>query len=217
MKKLRLLVGCESSATVRRAFAALGWDAWSCDLQESEHPGQHYQCDVREVLGLGWDLFICHPDCTYLTVSANRWLKDQPERKSGALVGEARRQAQVQAAAFFMQMIQASVKRICVENPIGIMSTLCCKPSQIIQPWKFGHGETKATCLWLKGLPRLQFTNVVEGREQRIFKMSPGPERWKERSRTYPGIAAAMAKQWTDYILSITKSPLPYPTNHKNP
>lgn len=183
---MKLLVACEYSGTVRDAFTAKGWDAWSCDLLPTEKPGQHYQCDVRDVLGLGWDMMIAHPPCTHLAVSGARWFKNK-------LVEQA------EAINFFMLFAREHrIPRTCIENPVCIMSRLYRKPDQIVQPWQFGHGETKATCLWLKGLPKLTPTNIVEGREARVHKMPPGPDRWKQRSLTYSGIAAAMADQWSN-------------------
>jgi hypothetical protein len=194
---MNVIIGCEFSGTVRDAFAAKGHDAWSCDLLPSETNGNHIQGDILEVINSGyWDLGIFHPPCTYLTVSANKWLKDQPERKSGALTGEARRRAVEDSVNFFMEFVNCKIPRWCIENPIGIMSTRYRKPNQVIQPWMYGHGETKATCLWLRKLPRLNGFNVVEGRDQRLHKLSPGPDRWKERSKTFSGIASAMAEQW---------------------
>jgi hypothetical protein len=195
---MRVLIGCESSCEVRDAFTEQGHNAWSCDLLAAERGGNHYQCDIQEVLGLGWDLFIGHPPCTYLTVSANKWLKDQPPRKSGALVGAERRAAQKEAAEFFILLYNSNIPKIAIENPIGVMSTLFRKPDQVIQPWMFGHGETKATCLWLKNLPCLKPTNIVSGREQRLHRLPPTKDRWRERSKTFPGIAQAMATQWSD-------------------
>ena len=182
MKK-RLLVACEFSGVVRDAFARRGWDAWSCDLLPSETPGQHIQGDVLGVLHQGWDLLIAHPPCTHLAVSGARWFA-------------AKRVEQAAAIEFFMRLSTAPVPRIAVENPICIMSRLWRKPDQIIQPWQFGHGETKATCLWLKNLPKLVPTNIVPGRAANVHRCPPGPDRWKIRSRTYAGIAAAMAEQW---------------------
>ena len=196
MKRLRILVACEFSGIVRDAFAAKGHDAWSCDLLPTERPGNHIQGDVLAVLNDGWDLMIGHPPCTYLTVSANKWLKDQPARKSGALVGEARRNARNEAIQFFMQLWNANITKIAIENPIGCMSSVFRKPDQVLQPWMFGHGETKATCLWVKNLPPLQPTFIVEGREQKLHYLARTPDRWKNRSRTYQGIADAMADQW---------------------
>lgn len=202
---MRVLVACEFSGIVREAFKAKGHDAWSCDLLPTEIPGQHIQEDVLEILNDGWDLMIAHPPCTYLTVSANKWLKDQPPRKSGVLVGQARRDARFEAILFFEKLCCADILKIAVENPIGCMSRIWCKPDQVIQPWMFGHGETKATCLWLKGLPLLQPTHrrndlfceeEPEARLQRLHLLPKTPDRWKERSRTYSGIAQAMADQW---------------------
>lgn len=182
---MRVLVACEFSGIVRDEFAALGHDAWSCDIRETERPGNHLQCDVLSVLNAGWDLMVAHPPCTHLSVSGAKHFA--AKRADGR---------QQQAIEFFMEMVNAPIERIAVENPVCIMSTHYRKPDQIIQPWQFGHGETKATCLWLKGLPKLTPTNIVEGREARIHKMPPGPDRERERSRTYPGIAKAMSAQW---------------------
>ncbi len=180
---MRVLVACEFSGIVRDAFAARGHDAWSCDLLPTEKPGNHIQGDVREVLNNGWDLMIAHPPCTHLAVSGARWFKEK-------------RVEQDNAVRFFADLLKARIKRIAIENPIGIISTRIRKPDQIIQPWQFGHGETKATCLWLCGLPKLVPTNIVEGRTARVHREPPGPDRWKNRSRTYTGIAEAMASQW---------------------
>lgn len=180
---MKILIACEYSGTVREAFSKLGHDAWSCDLLETEIPGNHLQCDVREILGDGWDMMIAHPPCTHLAVSGARWFKDKKVEQAEAL-------------EFVRLLLNAPIQRIALENPISIISSHIRKPDQIIQPWQFGHGETKATCLWLQNLPKLQPTNIVEGREQRIWKMPPGENRWKERSRTFEGIAQAMANQW---------------------
>lgn len=180
---MRILVACEYSGTVRDAFRALGHDAMSCDLLPTEKPGPHYQGSVVDILDDGWDMMIAHPPCTHLAVSGARWWKDK-------------RAEQADALDFVRRLMGASIPRIAIENPVSIISTAIRKPDQIVQPWQFGHGETKATCLWLKGLPKLVPTNVVAGREARIHKMSPSPDRWKERSRTYQGIADAMAAQW---------------------
>ena len=196
--KMRVLIACEFSGVVRDAFKARGHDAWSCDLLPTDRPGQHIQGDVLGVLNDGWDLMIAHPPCTYLTVSANKWLKDQSKRKSGALVGAERRQAREESIVFFMSFWNCGIKRIAVENPIGCMSTRFRKPDQVIQPWMFGHGETKATCLWLKGLPRLVPTDVKEGREQRLHLLPNKKDRWKLRSTTFQGVADAMANQWSN-------------------
>jgi hypothetical protein len=160
-------------------------DAMSCDLLPTESPGPHYQGDVRDVLDYPWDLMIAHPPCTDLAVSGARHFDEK--RMNG------RQQASV---SFFMKLAKVNIPRIAIENPVCVMSSLWKKPDQIIQPWMFGHGETKATCLWLKNLPKLQPTNIVEGREPRIHKMPPSAERWKLRSETYEGIAEAMASQW---------------------
>ena len=187
---LRVLVACEFSGTVRRAFRALGHDAWSCDLLPAEDGSEHHiQDDVGFRLRDGWDLMIAHPPCTHLAVSGARWFREK-------------RSEQGQALGFVVMLLSACIPYIALENPISIISSRIRKPEQIIQPWQFGHGETKATCLWLKNLPPLVPTNIVDGREARIHKMPPGPDRWKERSRTFTGIAAAMASQWSDYIIS---------------
>jgi site-specific DNA-cytosine methylase len=180
---VRVLVACEYSGTVRDAFAARGHDAWSCDLLPTERPGNHYQGDVFDIIDNSWDLMIAHPPCTHLAVSGARWFKDKQIE-------------QVEALDFVRRLLDAPIPRIALENPISIISSRIRKPDQIIQPWQFGHGETKATCLWLKNLPKLTPTNIVEGREARIHKMPPGPDHWKERSRTFEGIAQAMAAQW---------------------
>lgn len=180
---MRVLIACEFSGTVRDAFAARGHDAWSCDLLPADKPGNHHQGDVLSILHDGWDLMIAHPPCTHLAVSGARWFKDK--------LGE-----QAEALEFVRALMDAPIERICIENPVSILSSRIRKPDQIIQPWQFGHGETKATCLWLKNLPRLTPTSVVDGREARIHKLPPSPERWKIRSTTYQGIADAMAAQW---------------------
>jgi len=180
---VRVLVACEYSATVREAFKARGHYAMSCDLLPTEIPGLHYEGNVLDILSDGWDLMVAHPPCTHLAVSGARWFKEKQEEQQEAL-------------KFVRQLLDAPIEKIALENPISIISTKIRKPDQIIQPWMFGHGETKATCLWLKNLPNLIPTNIVEGREARIHKMGPSPERWKERSRTFTGIAQAMAEQW---------------------
>jgi hypothetical protein len=194
-----ILVCCEESQAVTKAFRDAGHEAYSNDIQECSggHPEWHLQMDALKALKLKkWDLVIAHPPCTYLTISANKWYKDQPARKSGALVGAERRQAREEAIDFFMEFVNADVPRMVIENPICVMSTRYAKPNQIIQPWMFGHGETKATCLWIKGLPNLEPTDVVEGREQKIWEMSPSADRTKLRSKTYDGVAKAMVEQW---------------------
>ena len=184
---MNILVACEYSGIVRSAFVALGHNAWSCDLLPTEIPGQHYQGDVRDLLKERWDLMIAHPPCTHLAVSGARYFY--------------RKQAeQAESLEFVRLLMNAPIEHIAIENPISVISSRIRKPDQIIQPWQFGHGETKATCLWLKDLPKLQPSNIVEGREQRIHKMPPSPERWKERSRTFQGIANAMAAQWSRHL-----------------
>lgn len=180
---MRVLVACEFSGVVRDAFAALGHDAWSCDLLTTERPGNHIEGDVAGVLDDGWDLMVAHPPCTHLAVSGARWFREKHREQQEAL-------------DFERLLLFAPIPRIALENPVSVISSRVRKPDQIVQTWQFGHPETKATCLWLKGLPRLVPTDVVEGREGRVWKMPPSPDRWKERSRTYPGIAAAMAAQW---------------------
>lgn len=192
MKKLRVLIACEYSGTVRDAFSALGHDAWSCDLLESERPGNHISGDVLKILNDGWDIMVAHPPCTHLAVSGARWFIEKAQEQKKAL-------------DFVKALLSAPIPHIALENPVSIISTKICKPSQYIQPYQFGHGETKRTCLWLKNLPKLQYTNVVDGREQRIWKLPPGPNRWKDRSRTFQGIADAMAIQWSEYVLSLKK------------
>jgi hypothetical protein len=179
----KILIACEFSGIVREAFKNKGWDAWSCDLLPSETEGQHIQGDVLEHLNDGWDMMIAFPPCTHLAVSGARWFKDKEKE-------------QQEAVNFFMKLANAPIEKIAIENPIGIMSKRYRKPDQIIQPWQFGHGEVKATCLWLKNLPNLKQTNVVEGRTARVHREPPGVNRWKNRSRTYQGIADAMAEQW---------------------
>jgi len=196
MKRLRVLIACEYSGRVRDAFIRRGHDAMSCDLLPTESPGPHYQGDVRDIIGDGWDLMIAHPTCTYMARSGMRWLKDQPPLKSGKPVGAERRKLLADSLEFFTFLLNAPIPRIAVENP---RSHLIPTPAtQYIQPWQFGHGELKETGLWLKGLPALVPTNIVEGREARVHRMPPGPNRWKERSRTFEGIADAMADQWGD-------------------
>ena len=181
----RVLIACEFSGVVREAFRAQGCDAWSCDILESEIPGQHYQCDVRKVIDRHWDLIVAHPPCQHLASSGARWFEEK--RADGR---------QSSAIHFFLWLAYSDCPRVAIENPVGIMSTVYRKPDQIVQPWMFGHGETKATCLWLKGLPPLQPTNIVSGREARIHNMPPSQTRARERSRTYSGIAKAMSIQW---------------------
>jgi hypothetical protein len=180
---MRILVACEFSGIVRDAFIAQGHAAMSCDLEDTERPGPHYRGDVRDVLGDGWDMLIAHPPCTHLAVSGARWFY-------------LKRDEQVTALDFVRILLDAPIVRIALENPISIISSKIRKPDQIIQPWMFGHGETKATCLWLKGLPLLTPTNIVDGRAGRVWRIPPSEHRWKDRSRTMQGIADAMAQQW---------------------
>lgn len=196
---MRVLVACESSGQVRRAFRALGHDAWSCDILPADDGGEHIQGDALDAIEAGcplnkgessywpkpWDLMIAHPPCTHLAVSGARHFAEK--RADGR---------QQEAIEFFLNLARAPIPRIAIENPVCIMSSIWRKPDQVIQPWQFGHGETKATCLWLKNLPHLIPTNIVEGREARIHKMPPSADRWKLRSETYSGIAMAMAEQW---------------------
>ncbi len=190
---MKILVACEFSGAVRQAFRLAGHEAWSCDLYEPAEDGSpwHRQGDAERIAYEGgWDLMIAHPPCTRLTVAGARWFKG-------------RESEQAEAIRFVEALWDAPIPLIAIENPIGVLSTRSRlgKPTQIIQPWQFGHGETKATCLWLKGLPPLVPTNVVDGREARIHKMPDGPNRWRERSRTYSGIAAAMAAQWAQKVV----------------
>jgi len=182
---MKVLVACEYSGRVRDAFIAKGHDAWSCDLLPTDVPGPHFQCDVADILDNDWDLMIAHPPCTHLAVSGARHFA--AKKASGV---------QDEALDFVRMLLNANVPKIALENPISIISSRIRKPDQIIQPWQFGHGETKATCFWLKNLPKLVPTNIVEGRSDRIHKMPPSPDRWKLRSTTYQGIADAMAAQW---------------------
>lgn len=185
---MKVLIACEFSGIVRNAFISRGHDAWSCDLLllDTEQEGNHHiKGDVLEHLDDGWDLMIAHPPCTRLANSGVQWLK---ERNLWSEMAE--------AADFFRALWEANIPKICVENPVPHGYAGLPKYNQIIEPWQFGQGETKKTCLWLKNLPKLKPTKIVEGREQRVFKESPGPDRWKNRSRTYAGIAEAMARQW---------------------
>lgn len=181
---MKILIGCEFSGVVREAFRRCGHDAWSCDLLETEQPGQHIQDDLLHVIGMGWDAAIFHPPCTFLAVSGARW--KSPERD----------EEQRKAVRFCLELMAAPIPKIALENPIGILPQFLGKATQIIQPWWFGHGETKATCLWLRGFVPLVATNIVDGREARVHRAAPGPDRWKDRSRTLPGVGKAMAVQW---------------------
>ena len=186
---MKVLIACEESQAVCIAFREKGHEAYSCDIEPCSggHPEWHIQNDVLLEMQWDWDMMIAFPPCTYLTVSGNKHFKINPSRYY----------LRVKAAEFFLELAtNSAIKKIAIENPIGVMSSFYRKPDQIIQPWMFGHGETKATCLWLTNLPKLQPTNIVDGREGRIWKMPPSPERAKLRSKTLPGIAKAMAEQW---------------------
>lgn len=184
MARLRVLVACEFSGLVRDAFLQRGHEAVSCDLEPCERPGPHYQGDVRKLLRPGlWDLLIAFPPCTHLAVSGARWFSRKQVEQSAAV-------------EFVLELLTAPVARIALENPVSVIASRIRRPDQVVQPWQFGHGETKATCLWLDGLPKLRATDVVPGRVARVHRMPPGPHRARERSRTFPGIAAAMAQQW---------------------
>ena len=184
---MKILVACEESQVVCKAFRNKGHEAYSCDVLSCSggRKDWHIRGDVLDVVDDGWNMMLAFPPCTHLAVSGARWFAEK--RADG------RQQA---AIDFFMRLAGADIPKICIENPVGIMSTVWRNPDQIIQPWMFGHGETKSTCLWLKDLPKLVPTNVVDGREQRIWKMAPSSERSVLRSKTYPGVALAMAEQW---------------------
>ena len=221
---MNVLIGCEESGTVRDAFIKAGHNAVSCDLKAARNGGPHYKGDIFKLINdpslwkqfgvVGqWDLLIAHPPCTYLCVTSNKWLKDQPPRKSGALVGAERREAKEEAIDFFMQLAKVKIDHICIENPVGCMSTFWQQPTQVIQPFQFGHPEPKKTCLWLKGLPPLVPTDIVEP-EYHITKSGNRIGKWyayadksngqagraEIRSKTFPGIADAMVNQWSDII-----------------
>lgn len=195
---MKVLIACEESATVRQAFEKRGHDAWSVDILPSRVPGNHHQGDIfhflHSPLNMHWDLIIGHPPCTFLSNSGVRWLYN----KDGSRNEQRWRDMEI-GSLFFKSLLHSNCDKICIENPIMhkyAKEIIGVSQTQIIQPWQFGHGETKATCLWLKGLPELKPTNIVEGREQRIWKMGPSENRQKERSKTYQGIADAMAEQW---------------------
>lgn len=204
---MNVLLACEESQAVCIEFRKLGFEAYSCDIIECSggHPEWHIKNDVRHIFNSNvifhtvdgvshyvnhWDLIIAFPPCTDLAVSGARWFEEK--RKDGR---------QQKSIGFFLTFTRLDCDHVAIENPIGIMSTVYRKPDQIIQPWQYGHGETKATCLWLKGLPQLKPTNIVAGRKQRVWRMSPGADRSKERSKTYAGIAKAMAEQWSEFLL----------------
>ena len=193
---MKVLVACEYSGVVRDAFIAAGHDATSCDLLPSDSTdGPHYQGDVRDLLYTGeWDLMIAHPPCTHLAVSGARWFHEK-------------RAEQMEALEFVALLMSAPIPRIALENPVSVISSRIRKPDQIVQPWQFGHGEVKASCYWLKNLPLLKPTRIVDGREAKVHRMPPSADRWKLRSATLPGIASAMATQWGACAM------LPLPTN----
>jgi site-specific DNA-cytosine methylase len=193
VKRLKVLVACEYSGTVRDAFLRAGHEAMSCDLLRTDVPGPHYEGDVLDVINDGWDLMIAHPPCTHLAVSGARWFKDKKAEQADAL-------------EFVRLLLAAPIPRIALENPVSIISSRIRKPDQIIQPWQYGHEATKTTCLWLQGLPPLVPTEIVGKGKRHITKsgkslpewynLPPSSDRWKIRSATFPGIAAAMAAQW---------------------
>lgn len=201
---MRVLVACEYSGRVREAFRARGFDAVSCDFLPTEQPGPHYEGDVREILGEGWDLMIAHPPCTYLASSGLHWNNKVPGRAEKT----------EEALEFVRTLLNAPIRHIALENPVGCIGTRIRKASQSIQPWQFGDDASKQTCLWLRNLPKLTPTQIVEGRlvngkrrwanqtDSGQNKLGPSDDRWKERSYTYQGIANAMASQWGDYIRS---------------
>ena len=180
---MNVLVACEFSGIVRDAFTARGHDATSCDLLPSERPGKHIEDDVIPHLNDGWDLLIAHPPCTHLAVSGAAWFYRKQKEQREALV-------------FVKKLLDAPIDKICLENPVSVISTKIRKPDQIIQPYEYGEPYSKKTCLWLKGLPKLIPTKICSIREQRVWREPPSKDRWKNRSRTYPGIAEAMANQW---------------------
>lgn len=201
---MKVLVACEFSGTVREAFAKLGHDAWSCDLEPTSIPGQHYQGDIFDIINNGWDLMIAHPPCTFLTVTGNKWFKPEYANRFPT-----RHQDRIDAIEFFMKLVNAPIDKIAIENPIGIMSTTYQKPSQIIHPWQFGHEASKSTCLWLKNLSLLKPTNIVSKGEFVTYKSGKRMTKWyadaaslspkeraKVRNKTFQGIADAMAEQW---------------------
>jgi len=201
---MKILIACEFSGTVRKAFAAKGHDAWSCDIEPTDIPGNHYQGDVMDIINDGWDMMIAHPPCTYLTVTGNKWFK--PEYKDRF---PTRQQDRQDAIDFFMSLVNAPIDKIAIENPIGIMSTVYKKPNQIIHPWQFGHEASKSTCLWLKGLSNIEPTNIVDKGEFVTYKSGKRMTKWyadaaskspqeraKIRNTTFQGIANAMAEQW---------------------
>lgn len=197
---MKILVACEYSGRVREAFKAKGHDVTSCDFLDTEIEGKHYKGDVMDILYDGWDMLIAHPPCTYLCNSGVSWLYKNPNtihlKINDKSVNYERWKNMLRASMFFKKLQKAPIDKICIENPIPHKYGQLGKYTQKIQPWQFGHGETKATCLWLKNLPELVPTNIVEGREQRLHNLGPSKDRWKKRSLTYQGIADAMAEQW---------------------
>lgn len=199
---MKVLVACEYSGAVRDAFISKGHDAISCDLLDTDVPGPHYKGDVRDIIDNGWDLMIAHPPCTFLTVAGARWFYHPEDKQLPTSQRRphpkypTRRQDQKDAIEFVKFLMSANIDKIALENPVGVLSTQYKKPSQIIQPWQFGHGVTKATCLWLKNLPLLTPTEIVSGRVAECHNLPPSKDRWKLRSKTYEGIAKAMAEQW---------------------
>ena len=186
---MKVLVACEYSGRVRDAFIKQGHDAMSCDLLPTDQPGPHYEGDVFDIINDGWDLMVAHPPCTYLSNSGVTWLHRQEGRWDNMRNG----------AKFFKKLMETNIPKIAIENPIMhkyAVEIIGRRQDQVVQPWMFGHGETKATCFWLKNLPKLTPTNIVEGRVQRLHLLPPSPDRWKLRSTTYQGIADAMAAQW---------------------
>lgn len=186
---MKVLVACEFSGRVRDAFTAIGHDATSCDLLDTESPGKHYKGDVLKILNQNWDLVIAFPPCTDLCVSGARWF--EKKRQDGS---------QQRSIDFFMQFVHCNAKRVAIENPVGIMSTKYRKPDQVIQPYEYGDPFQKATCIWLKNLPMLQPTCILQERKQQCWLEPPGPDRAKKRSKTYPGIAKAMSIQWGGFV-----------------
>lgn len=210
MKVGKILIACEMSGIIREAFSHIGWDAWSCDLQDTVLPGKHIKSDVLDILGEGWDLMIAHPPCTYLTITGNKWFLDPSDKNKPHPRFPDRLYRQKKAVTFFMELNNAPIPHIAIENPIGFMSTFYRKADQIIHPYQFGHNISKATCLWLKNLPLLRPTEIVEP-EMVILKSGKKMAKWyadslklpqaewsNYRSKTFQGIANAMATQWGD-------------------
>jgi len=192
---VRVLIACEFSGIVRDAFTAVGHEAVSVDLEYSEKPGKHVVGDVRKLLGDGWDIMVAFPPCTALCNSGNRWYANTVDRD--------------EALDFVWELMHSPIKRWAIENPVGAINTEIRPPDQIIYPWQYGHGVKKTTCLWLQGLPKLRPTNMVKGRVPEVHWAAPGYWRWKERSRTYEGIARAMANQWGNGNLPVLEIPRP--------